>query len=599
MEIQKNFHGLDSETVSDIIPSKEEVTIVKIYTHAGDNAYIYCVNKQPILFEVDKQKVQYPTVYLLWRYPDLIERFTTWPPVFKKLADGADLMLPGVIVRGQLTPATFKHIEKGQICSVNIYGNRCPVGVGQTLLSGSDFFDSGMKGKGIHPIHLLGDELWAFGDKSSPPVIDDDPIPVELEEELTAGSGESKTTVAGDINGEPADVVDNGNAIDETSPDDHTDLLPESQTRTEECVGDNESRVDGASGGTIDEVNMEQLDIQQQPEEGEDDVIDEPATLTPEQMDELLQFCFLCAVKSSLKKSDLPIPTGTFYKQHVMKYCPKDKTLDIKKSTYKKLSKFLQKQAKTGIVKVKELAKGVDSITEIDKSHLSLRGFEVPEITEEETSEGSGNKYTPPQITEMFAVTANTLPFYKTLGYSKGSALKPADIRKVVTDYVKTNNLQKEDCKNEVLLDPILAEMLLVKAEGDRSTLKWDEIYSRLVNKMTPVYEVIFAGQPAVIKKGNVDPIKIDVVQRASNKKATIIENLDLFGIDEKTFAHTVQVKVACSASVVPSPQKNKGPQVVVQGNQVNFVVELLTGSYNIPKKYLKGQEKAPKSKRR
>jgi translation initiation factor 2D len=36
---------------------------------------------------------------------------------------------------------------------------------------------------------------------------------------------------------------------------------------------------------------------------------------------------------------------------------------------------------------------------------------------------------------------------------------------------------------------------------------------------MTPVYEVIFAGQPAVIKKGNVDPIKIDVVQRASNKK--------------------------------------------------------------------------------
>lgn len=27
-------------------------------------------------------------------------------------------------------------------------------------MSGSDFFDSGMKGKGIHPLHLLGDELW-------------------------------------------------------------------------------------------------------------------------------------------------------------------------------------------------------------------------------------------------------------------------------------------------------------------------------------------------------------------------------------------------------------------------------------------------------
>ena len=32
--------------------------------------------------------------------------------------------------------------------------------VGHTLMSGSDMFDSGMKGKGIRAIHFLGDELW-------------------------------------------------------------------------------------------------------------------------------------------------------------------------------------------------------------------------------------------------------------------------------------------------------------------------------------------------------------------------------------------------------------------------------------------------------
>ena len=37
---------------------------------------------------------------------------------------------------------------------------RAPVAVGSTLMSGSDMFDSGMKGKGIHASHLLGDELW-------------------------------------------------------------------------------------------------------------------------------------------------------------------------------------------------------------------------------------------------------------------------------------------------------------------------------------------------------------------------------------------------------------------------------------------------------
>ena len=56
----------------------------------------------------------------------------------------------------------------------------------------------------------------------------------------------------------------------------------------------------------------------------------------------------------------------------------------------------------------------------------------------------------------------------------------------------------------------------------------------------------------------------------------TVIENLDQFGIDPKEFGHTVQVKVACSASVTPSQQKNKGPQVVIQGNQISCAGDLL-----------------------
>ena len=62
--------------------------------------------------------------------------------------------------------------------------------------------------------------------------------------------------------------------------------------------------------------------------------------------------------------------------------------------------------------------------------------------------------------------------------------------------------------------------------------------------------------------------------------QATVIENLDVYGIDAREFAHHVQVKVACSASVNPSPQKNKGPLVTIQGNQTNFVEVLLTSEY-------------------
>ena len=60
-DIQTSFHGLTAEDLAGIIPNKGDVTTVKIYTHTGDNAFIYCVNKQPILFQTDKQKVIYPT----------------------------------------------------------------------------------------------------------------------------------------------------------------------------------------------------------------------------------------------------------------------------------------------------------------------------------------------------------------------------------------------------------------------------------------------------------------------------------------------------------------------------------------------------------
>lgn len=43
--------------------------------------------------------------------------------------------------------------------------------------------------------------------------------------------------------------------------------------------------------------------------------------------------------------------------------CPTDAVFSLQ------LSKFLQKQQKTGIIQVKELSKGVDSLTDLDKSH--------------------------------------------------------------------------------------------------------------------------------------------------------------------------------------------------------------------------------------
>lgn len=59
----------------------------------------------------------------------------------------------------------------------------------------------------------------------------------------------------------------------------------------------------------------------------------------------------------------MPILASSFFKVHMLPACPQGKSVDVKKSTYKKLSKFLDSIAAENIITQKELSKGVMSIT--------------------------------------------------------------------------------------------------------------------------------------------------------------------------------------------------------------------------------------------
>jgi translation initiation factor 2D len=60
--------------------------------------------------------------------------------------------------------------------------------------------------------------------------------------------------------------------------------------------------------------------------------------------------------------------------------------------------------------------------------------------------------------------------------------------------------------------------------------------------------------------------------------QVTLIHNLEVYGIDLGEFAHSVQKGVACSTSVTPLPGKQQGKEVLVQGNQIHYIEQLLTG---------------------
>jgi len=89
-----------------------------------------------------------------------------------------------------------------------------------------------------------------------------------------------------------------------------------------------------------------------------------PKVLDPvEEMDKLLEYCFLKACKM-MTPNDLPLLSSNFFKNHLLAACPPDENVDVKKSRYKKLSVFLSHMKAKGIIDT-SITKGVETLLAI------------------------------------------------------------------------------------------------------------------------------------------------------------------------------------------------------------------------------------------
>ncbi|NXF98913.1 EIF2D factor, partial [Sakesphorus luctuosus] len=564
-DVAAAFPNLSAEQLYEFIPYKEELNVIKMYAHKGEAVTVYMSHRNPILFEVEK--ALYPTVYTLWVYPDLLPAFSTWPPVLQKLAGGADLMLPGVVV----PPSGFPQVEQGTLCAVTLPGNRAPVAVAVATMSTAEMLARGMKGKGFAVLHTYLDHLWEYGDKSCPPTLAPLVPDCAGDEEEQEGKGPVSSSL-------PAPVQ-------------HVDMGDLSLKEQDICaeLGKEELHENRAAEPAENASPEEQQD----PEESR----------TPqEQMDALFSQCFFHALKCKVKKADLPLLTSTFLRSHMFSCCPAGQQLDIKKSSYKKFSKFLQCMQNQKILKVKELSKGVESIVEVDWKHPDIKAFEVPEgfssasAAQDSKNEDGEQVYHAPEITPLYGVPAKMIPLFQESGHGKGSVLSSNEVRDIIINYVKTNELVDETNKNFVKVNAVLCDCLLDKSEQDEiSHLKWDDLLSRCLDRLQSFYRVTCFGQEPVVRKGTIHPISVNIEKRSANKKVTIIKNLELYGLDPQCVANMLQQKVQASATITPVPGAKDQVQVQIQGNQIHHLAKMLLEEFHLPRKHIRGLENAPK----
>ncbi|KAG1171588.1 hypothetical protein G6F70_006871 [Rhizopus microsporus] len=501
-----------------------------VYTSADQPLWISFENMAPV-----------PTVYTMWKHPDMLPILYTWTPVIQKLMEGADLMIPGIVPGPS---GTLPELRQGDLVAITIRGYAYPLAVGTMALPTSEIKPrSGMKGKAVHVIHVYQDFLWAMGDKSEPPGL------------------------------EQAD----------------------DESEQEEVNADEEPN----------ENNNDNLNIEQEPPKRD---------LSTEEIDSILKTSLYQALVYKLTSdhaSQLPMPASSFYSAYIMPCRPVGaEAADIKKSSWKKLQKFLKAMEKTGLLKTKE-QRGEVVIMSVNWSHPCLQNvakYKTIEQTDSSTPQtqtqvAHADHYPQADIQELFKPLGTALfKLFEEAEQDTEALYTYVELRTMLTNYIKQKELANPRNQKMVRLNAVLCDALLSKAEYRTiDELPRDQLLTRLCSKMQPFHTIQLPEQKEpILRKGHPKPVEIVQEIRQGRKTVTKVTGVEAFGLDVDELVK--EFTKLCASSVTSAPihgvsPKNPLYQIMIQGPQIKNVTEAMLHK-GVPKKFIEATDKTQKKKK-
>uniref|UniRef100_A0A0N5C6G7 SUI1 domain-containing protein n=1 Tax=Strongyloides papillosus TaxID=174720 RepID=A0A0N5C6G7_STREA len=292
-----------------------------------------------------------------------------------------------------------------------------------------------------------------------------------------------------------------------------------------------------------------------------DDTLDDSSLISEENMiknmtiqdeDEKLHICFLTAIKYLLKDSSLlPMDLGYFFQQYVQKCVPDKEKIDLKKTSYSKLSKYIKKINENSegrklidIVNIKDRI----NIKSVDFQNKLISDFEpiygIPNENDENSKKPSFSIYS------CFISTEHFRKFFSDVDPCVRDENTPytyIDLKNLLLKYFEMNNYSVEN--------------------NNKMTLK-KESHS--------------------VKKVHFEKIG-DHFKKASHKKVTIFRNLQLFGLLNDSFVSCLRHYYASSAGIHEEKKERTEETVVqLQGNHLKSIKKFFKEKYGIEGEYIK-----------
>ncbi|KAH8739205.1 hypothetical protein FG386_003583 [Cryptosporidium ryanae] len=310
--------------------------------------------------------------------------------------------------------------------------------------------------------------------------------------------------------------------------------------------------------------------------------------------------------------------------------------LDIKNSSYIKVSKFFQHYNKTGILTIKQNRMRIMSIVDIkiekiieqEKNNSTnnifvefelIRKMEAKTRLQEASFDVKNKSSENNQLMEIINVYQPDSNFQTIIDYyisntedecfgeihllktSRGVKeqffISILDAKKALEYYINSNNLRvcdpKLDCNRltHVKLDEALESLISDKNTG---VIRISQLFKSISNFLKPFHYIknnssnIDSNEKPNLIRGSCKPILIYTESRTGAKKfVTIISPyISHFSLDPQRVAESCQKRFACSAaaSQIKGFPSDSNIGVVIQGNVTNQISEFLTIKWGIPK---------------
>lgn len=542
-------------------------------TALGQSGTIFFDEREiPVWFQTRDSQV-FPSLFTLWKYASLLPIIKTHPHVIEIIANGADLMLPGTV------PPFDVRATKGKIVAIADTENpTVPKAIGRCKLNLKDYTRViGMKGIAADIIHCIDDELCNLND------LIDIPVPEELEIKIPEPPREQEAQLLeeGDVqklNSIPADIKNDekSNTLEDESKE--TNGLSNTSSKEEENIASN-----------IDDIAelVGQLDV------SDVDRFYERSLLQTLQQDSI----------------ELPITASLFMSNHIYKNLPiiDLQYCNIKKTSWKKTSKFLKAMEKLKYLKTK--GKGEDlSIVELTpKDNPTVLNF-VPHRTVGSSSKSTSHAKKQPgsgtlqksgalTIVHIYKPRSVTKPFFSDVNELFDNYYQPQEIKTLLNNYVKLKNLTNPNNKSQVVLNDTLKSITGLNLGSHPR----DVISKAFMKAFSPNYVILKPGEQLEdsgihIFKGEPPSVNIITEVRIGRKVVTRVSNFEHFYIKPPILADELKVKCSGSSTIGPCKQDPKLTEVTVQGPHGKTIIELLK-TKGVPVSYIKFEDKTKKKK--